>query len=368
MLSFMGASRRPLGSAAWVGCKCRLNHRPGDIAFYTLCEDALRRRVGAEPLPGRELPARRRIGHNARMRRRNLLAVIALACVVACGENRGVGPAPPIDPKVYEIDEDDRPAPGRFLRYVPPGPQGGGLDVAITDYEFQEPAATVHLVGVVHVADADYYERIQRDLDRYDIVLYEGVKPGEMEAIEWQKHMLEEGGEAGNLQMEMAAWLGFRYQMEAIDYTSPRFVHADMNLQEFDAAGARELGLLDEDDSSRGLGSTWARVRAVGRDLIGADGVAQSWARQLISETMGTMDIGASMGLVPGMVELLLIKRNEVVMERFDEQVRTTTSGSIGIFYGAAHMDDLAKRLEALGYRRTGARWLRAWALRAPHR
>lgn len=36
----------------------------------------------------------------------------------------------------------------------------------------------VDLVGVVHIADADYYNELQKFLDGFDLVLYEGVKPG----------------------------------------------------------------------------------------------------------------------------------------------------------------------------------------------
>ncbi len=36
----------------------------------------------------------------------------------------------------------------------------------------------------------------------------------------------------------------------------------------------------------------------------------------------------------------------------------------IAIFYGAAHMPDMEERLLAMGFTKTGERWLRAWDLR----
>ena len=85
----------------------------------------------------------------------------------------------------------------------------------------------------------------------------------------------------------------------------------------------------------------------------------------MIAETMGTTDIGATLDMYPGLQELLLDKRNAVVMERL-VQVLEQAEGPIAVFYGAAHMADLERRLQDLGYARTGGRWLRAWALRKP--
>lgn len=49
-----------------------------------------------------------------------------------------------------------------------PGDGGGGSG---------KPGPKVHLVGAVHIGDKPYYEQLQKMLDAYDLVLFEGVKP-----------------------------------------------------------------------------------------------------------------------------------------------------------------------------------------------
>ena len=56
--------------------------------------------------------------------------------------------------------------------------EDSGLQIAVTDFISTNSKTTITLYGVVHVADADYYKKVQADLDKYDAVLYEGVKAG----------------------------------------------------------------------------------------------------------------------------------------------------------------------------------------------
>jgi hypothetical protein len=297
------------------------------------------------------------------------IAAVAVLGLVGCGRNRDLPPPPPLGPELYEIDADDRPHTGQFLRFVEPGPRGGGLDIAVTDFAPPKDGPTVHLFGVVHVADEHYYARVQRELDGYDVVLYEGVKDAALTGVEWQRNLLERGGDAGLMQQDLAEWFGFQYQLAAIDYGRPSFLHADMSTAEFDAAGADKFGLGSSSSSREmpaAVRTTWEGVRRIGRLVLGQPGPIQSLARRQFAETMGTQDIGGSLDLAPGLAELLLVKRNAVVMERLDALRPATPVRTVAIFYGAAHMVDLAARLASRGYVRTGGHWLRAWALRPP--
>ena len=316
------------------------------------------------------------IAENAPVRRLHLLLAAALALAgTACGQNRDALPPPPLSAELYEIDAADVPAEGKYLRYVPAGPRGGGLDIAVTDFAPAGEGPTISVFGVVPVADDLYYQKVQRELDGYETVLYEGVKPSDLSAAGWQKRMLDRSGEAGELQKELAEWFGFRYQLEAIDYTRANLVHADMSLEEFAREGGERLGLVprtkeggDESDLPTEVRSTWSEVLKFGRMALGTPGPLQSLARKMFAETMGTSDIGTSLDLVPGLSELILHKRNAVVMDVLKANL-PKAKRSIAVFYGAAHMADLGLRLEKdLAYHRTGGRWLRAWALRPPLR
>ncbi len=310
------------------------------------------------------------------LRARTAVAGIVLASCAACGQNRDPAPPPPLGPELYEIAAGDVPPPGKYLRYAPPGPKGGGLDIAVTDLAPETTGPRISLVGVVHVADALYYEAVQRELDGYDVVLYEGVKAKGLSGREWQQRALTKSGEAGEMQREIALWFGFRYQLEAIDYGRKNLVHADMDLDRFAEEGGAALGLVprpgDSDASSAAMPeavkATWTTVKGFGRLVLGEPGPIQSLARRMFAETMGTTDIGTTLDLLPGLSDLVLSKRNAVVMTALHEQV-AKTRGSVAVFYGAAHMADLEKRIaKELDYHRVGGHWLRAWALRPPLR
>jgi len=330
------------------------------------------------------------------VRNRNLL-VFVLLLLAGCGPDRSRPPAAPLGPEHYVIAPEDRPEPGAYLRYAPPAVgQAGGLDIAITHLTPADGGPAVALVGVVHVADKPYFDTLQQELDGYDIVLYEGVKPEQLSNVDWQRSFTEGGGEAANLQRDLAGWFGFAYQLEAIDYGRKNFVHADMSMEAFLAAGGGDMipgagkkasaraaddapapaGADEEATTTAGevgavgtpIQSTWKAVKAFGDAALGAPGPLRSMARKMFAETMGTTDIGAALAMRPGFSELILEKRNQVVLERLAEVVGDA-KGPIAIFYGAAHMDDLEAQLTSkFGYSRSSARWLRAWAIRPPLR
>jgi hypothetical protein len=64
-----------------------------------------------------------------------------------------------------------------------------------------------------------------------------------------------------------------------------------------------------------------------------------------------------------GKGSVVISERNKKALEVVD---RETAAGrtKLGLFYGAAHLEDMEKRLEARGYQRTGERWLTAWDIK----
>src|SRR5262249_44271283 len=93
---------------------------------------------------------------------------------------------------------------------------------------------TVDLIAVVHVADRDYYEKLNKHFTQYDALLYELVAPAGTK--------IPKGGKKNNdnlvslLQNLMKLALGLDHQMDVVDYTKKNFVHADMSPQDMAAA------------------------------------------------------------------------------------------------------------------------------------
>jgi hypothetical protein len=303
--------------------------------------------------------------------RRFLLAVAGLALTTACGERPPVERAPPLRPEHYEIAADDRPPVGEFLRYAEPKlGVAGGLDIAVTDYVHPEGRVPVRMIGVVHIADAPYYRALQRELDECETVLFEAVMPRGAEITDWIRSQHEARSELAGFQHEIAGWFGFEWQLHAIDYSSPRFVLADMTLEEFRAKGGDELlpDLPIEGEEAKdlpaGVQTLLRRFREFGRQTMADDNPMRSIARKLFAEALGKNDLSKSLEMFPGLSELILVKRNEVALKKLEE-VLPAAKGIVGVFYGAAHMEGLEKDLlTRLGYVRKDARWYRAWALR----
>src|SRR3974377_298396 len=99
-----------------------------------------------------------------------------------------------------------------IAKYVPAGGQQG---------------VESDLVAVLHIGEKAYYERLNKEFEKYDAVLYELVAP--------EGNKPPKGGEKKSdnpvalLQQGMKIFLGLIYQLEVIDYQKPNFIHADLS-------------------------------------------------------------------------------------------------------------------------------------------
>lgn len=277
---------------------------------------------------------------------------------------------------VKEVDQSATEAqPGEFTRYLIPNERvAGGLDVAITYYVHPKGGPRIDLVGAVHIADRGYYREIQQVLEDAGTVLFEGVMPKGMTNAEFDR-----GPPAGKpksavrqLQEKMARWLGLAFQLEGVTYRRPHFVHADVTTDALDGE--------DEETKEKVTESSRSGIFAQARFMNGllklagplfdlllgkgdTAGPLRKGLKQNMAEMLGTMDMEERMRRMdPERVAWILDHRNAVAIERLKEQLEKQAKGPIAIFYGAGHMPGLEKALlDELGYRRAGARWLRAW-------
>jgi hypothetical protein len=299
---------------------------------------------------------------------RRLLPVLCVLSLAACGD-REVRRAGPLPAEAWVVDAADVPAPGSHVRHVEPtSTRYGGLDVAVTSYAPREGSGPeVLLVGVVHIADQVYYEALQAVLDACPVVLFEAVKPRDSDVRSWWESAQREDRFATALQARIAKWLGMRYQLDAIDYSHPRFVHADMDAETFAAAGGLELlpGVGEggvAPDAERIL----EQVQNLGDIVFARDSPFQSMARAAFSKVLGTADLVAEIEMHPMLGDLILTRRNAVVLEALARYLTDPEAeGPIAVFYGSAHMTGIEQALiRDHGYARSGGRWYRAWALR----
>ena len=259
-------------------------------------------------------------------------------------------------------------APESFLRFVDDGHGGGSLQTA--DVEFQNAnGVAVHLIGAVHIGEKNYYESLNREFRGYDAVLYELVKsrdvpppsPGEGDKSD---------GAIGQFQRILKDSLNLDFQLDDVDYTARNFVHADLDKETFEKM-QEERGETFEMIFLRTMMKAMteppvpagADAEDAGDDLI-AMLTHPDMERQIklvIARQLGTIDLSA-MGLDGPGGSVLVTERNKAALKVLSD-VLGTGKKKIAIFYGAAHMTDMSKRLEAMGFSPVGTRWNVAWDL-----
>src|SRR3954464_12207800 len=69
-----------------------------------------------------------------------------------------------------------------FIRYTENLDGSGRLEVAEATYK-NKAGIVVHLIGAVHIADAEFFSGLDESFDHYDALLYEMVKPREAEGV-----------------------------------------------------------------------------------------------------------------------------------------------------------------------------------------
>jgi hypothetical protein len=232
----------------------------------------------------------------------------------------------------------------------------------------------VDLVGAVHVADAAYFEGLNERFKGYDAVLYELVGSPEKGKPLGNRAVANDArlGWIGTLQQKMKEALKLEGQLEKIDYTAANFVHADMGMEEFQKTQETKqetfLGLWlkamaaqQSVGSSEAAGNDLASVMVLMQILMKKDGSDD--LKRLIGREFDQVESIMS-GLEAGGGTVIIGERNRVALEVMAAQIAVGKK-RLAIFYGAGHFPDMQKRLEAMGFKKSGEEWLAAWSVPA---
>jgi len=300
------------------------------------------------------------------MRRlRQLHWVAAVLLAVACGPKAIADP--PAD-KLPREPADGRPG-SEFLRLAvdEQRKQPSALEAAIVTYVPQDCGKTsprVDLIAAVHIADKSYYEELNRRFAGYDAVLYELVAP---KGTRVTPGAARSDHPVSALQVGLTRVLDLTFQLDVIDYSKRNMIHADMSPRQ-----------LAESMEKRGESFWTILVRMMAHAMAQQDNNSVSDAQLLaallnknralaLKRIMAAQfrDLEGSINAVEGPKGSALVSdRNKVALA----ELRKAIDGKkkkIAIFYGAAHMPDLQKRLkEDFELAPTETQWLTAWNLK----
>ncbi len=260
---------------------------------------------------------------------------------------------------------------GKFLRLAKDDKgQSVAMETAIVRYASREcakDAPTVDLIGAVHVADKTYYQQLNKEFEQYDVLLYELVAPA-------GTVVPKGGGESqstlASIQKSMKSVLELEFQLDQIDYTKKNFVHADMSPDEF-VKSMNKRGESIWSMMFRMMGNAMAQqsknpAKSSDLDLLIAlfSKNRALMLKRAMAEQFEDME-GAMAGLDGPEGSTIITERNKVVMAALTKQLASGKK-RIGIFYGAGHLPDMEKRLQAdFGMGRLEEHWLVAWDLKA---
>ncbi len=248
-----------------------------------------------------------------------------------------------------------------FMRFVDRGPSSSSLDAAQVTYRNGD-GVTVRLVSAVHIGEKAYYDALSRDFRKDDAVLYEMVK----QAGAPVERIRESDNAVSKLQRLLRDKLGLEFQLEAIDYTPRNFVHADLDYETFsrmqsernESMASIMLQAMMDSLSHPTAGSSTGDGVGDLLTLIALPDPERQLRRQLAVQ-MGDIEARA-MGLDGPNGSVILTERNKACIRVLDREIGKGKK-TLSIFYGAAHMPDLSRRLQAMGFAPVETTWVQAW-------
>lgn len=284
--------------------------------------------------------------------------------------------AAPVDAAMsfVRVERDDQGAPLALqtatVRYQPASGEG---------------PLVVDLIGVIHIADRAYFEKLNEQFKQYDAVLYELV------AAEKERVPDRTPRRANNplaLINDVAKnVLDLHSQLEWIDYTPKNFVHADLSPDEMAEAirqrgdnsltitlsvmvdWIREANLkklkVEQADADKKPAQPEVNSEEAESDSLslltdpqGAVKLKRAMVEQFVSGEPGTTGLGRTLDA------LLIHDRNQAALRVFQKELAGGKK-KIAIFYGAAHMPDFENRLvNEFGLKRGDITWQTAWDLK----
>ncbi|KAL5729251.1 hypothetical protein ACHQM5_002227 [Ranunculus cassubicifolius] len=296
----------------------------------------------------------------------------------------------------------------------------GELQTAVVTYKKKfpwsllQPFLQVDLVSTIHIADKEYFDILQKELESYDCVLYEMV--ASKESLENRriasntKRLKSSRSKGFNIlgciQRQMASVLALDFQLDCLDYQSQNWYHADLDFETFKALQDEKGESLFSFAREMTLKSTKAMVEAVSIPSdLGPWKSKLLWASRVLPmpliglviigsvctdtqkeeseyselQALSRLDFGGAMKIflakrltsefsqVTAEVEeksVIIGERNRVATEAIRRSI-SEGKNKIAVLYGGGHMPDLGRRLrEEFDLVPSRVEWVTAWSIR----
>lgn len=247
-------------------------------------------------------------------------------------------------------------SPQHFLRLVE-NPERAQLQTSILSYN-RSDQVQVDLIGAIHIGEKQYYHSLNERFKEYDILLYEQLKDNR----ELGDQPSDDIQAVTSFQKWMKDQMSLELQINQIDYSAGNFLHADLDLKTLTELqgdrGEAPLSLMLKGCLPEPTEKDPPTIEALVKGCTGKN--KQTKVKLMLARHL--QDIERIVSNIEGLKGTTILgERNKHVIKTLEEILKSGKR-KVGIFYGAAHMMDLAKRLaEQLNFRLRRTEWRTAW-------
>lgn len=292
-----------------------------------------------------------------------------------------------------------------YIRYSKIRQGRSVLEVASKTFANRDQTKFVSLVGAVHIADLDYYHRLQSILDSHDVVLFEGVgsvsdedlsqwtppttaeKESELAGKRRVQQSYHRSEASSNLdflttfQTYIGQFLELEFQKDGLNYSRSWWKPADVSIEELQGLMQQKgvnffdiLTMAQSQDMEKQANQLYASMLnnfsaiLLGKPITIA---AKETFAELLSSQMGMMTPNTNskndtLSRSSKLMEILILCRNDKAFQCTKDVMKVPQVKTIAIFYGAGHNNDLERRLIEEGFELYKEEWLIAWDIKDP--
>lgn len=250
----------------------------------------------------------------------------------------------------------------QYMRFVDEGASGGRLETGEVTFTDQH-GTSIHLIAAIHIAETSYYQSLNRHFQDFDAVLYEMVKPKDTPP---PPPGFQSDSSVAQLQRFLKEVLNLSYQLDVIDYRPANFIHADLDTQTFERMQLQRgesFASLMLQNLLRALSDPQPQADPGVEDLLDllTRPDLERQVKLVLARQLGDIErISAGLDGPDGSV--ILTERNKAAIATLQSALKSGHR-NIAIFYGAAHMPDMSRRLEEMGFHPVRTDWHLAWDL-----
>ncbi len=244
--------------------------------------------------------------------------------------------------------------PGSFVRTIN---RADGVSVSQTaTFKLVAPGKPdLWLVGVAHIGEKQYYADIQSELDKQDVVLFEGVRS------KVAKQPKVDPKAPKPVYQVLSDAIGLDFQLVDIHYDRQHWINSDLSMDQLDAINKKNskgkpnaFNMIEQI-----LDPNSAQAKMTTQMLASLPPSGKVALKIFLVEKLAKIDTLLAAEADPDTIKLILSDRNKSVENVYEKVLSgPQPPRSVAIFYGAAHMPELKAAFAAkYGYKLASQSW-----------